>query len=1604
MAINTTTRQTTAFTSGNNFAFAFKVYEVGDVKVIRITTSTGAEEVLTITTHYTVTLNDDQNANPGGTVTLVSSGNPVNLGSGFSVVITSKVTPLQQTEITNQGGFFPEVINDVLDKAAILDQQQQSILDKTIRFPLTQTVGGLEITENAANRAGKVVQFDGSGDLAILGTVDGRDVSADGAKLDTIETNAKDDQTAAEIRALTESATDSNVFTDNDHSKLNGIEPGATGDQDASEIKSLYESNSNTNVFTDNQVTKLTNIEDNATADQNAAEIRSLVESATDSNVFTDNDHTKLNAIEDNATRDQTATEIKNLIATSPLDASHLAANSVDSSELVDGSVDHVHLSLDCVDGDNIQNDSIDNEHIAANAVRVNEIKDGEITSAKLNPNTVITASEQASATPNDTSFLTSAAADARFFNISSGDTIKDGDTFPDNDTTIATTAAINDRIIDLVDDVGGFVPIANETSFPTANPDAENGTGTIVSVKAASTNLTPSGTTVTIANGAGTGNTVTITGVPSVIPSGFGFLVETTTTLHTYTFHRLTPKATEVTTVATNATQVQTVHNNITNINAVASNASNINAVAADASDIGAVAGKATEIGRLGTADAVADLALLGTTDIVADMNMLATSDVIADMNMLATSDVIADMALLAVTDVISDMNDLATSANITAMSTCSTNISSITNASNNISSVNNFGDKYQIASNDPSTDGGGNALAVGDLYFNTSANELKIYNGSSWQGGVTATGNFASTTGNTFTGDNLYNDQVILKLGTGSDLQLKHTGVYSLIQNHTGELKIAANQLRLVNKDTDETYITADDNGKVELYYDNLKKFETQPDGCHVFGTGGLQIYGEGNSNALLDLFPTGSAVYSTIRLNNAAGSTSCSLSTLNGGTLYISSASGGNIVYRGTGTGDHVFETNSVERMRIDDGVIKLPDDQQIQFGASADLAVYYNSTSDRSILQSNGARLDLRSDSVHITSYDVGETMATFTDNGAVELYFDNYIKIATTADGIHVTGGITGTGHIDFLDDSRIKLGTSDDLIIYHAVGGNSYIQHNSSGTDFVIETISPGDDLFLRSADDVTISVNATVDAIKCIGAAQVELYYNGTKTFENRNNHHIMTGNASESNLIFKASNGTDIAAYGHTNSGQMSLYGQPSGGGGYHKYFEGNYNSSSKLYFDNLERLVTQSAGVNVNGNLNAYGSGNGNINVIPGSGHVYADIRFYNNAMNAYGSILMHAGSTMFINSPSDILSVVNGTQICRATSAGYRPDVDSTFDLGTNAIRWRNAYVDTYYGDGSNLTGITTNLVGDTSPQLGGALDTNGNNITFADNVRIVMGDAGTSDSHIRWDGSVLHLAAFGSGIRMSCNGLQVNNYAGTETFLKAVDNGGVELYYNGAKTLETTVNALHLFGNTAECNIDLKLSNGHRCGFLGFTNSGRVQINGAAGGNAYETYLEGNLSAATKIFYDHAPKYETASLGGVLTGGNPYTELLVQTSTGVHQGRLQGWASGNDREIGIAEPASQQWFVRYDKNTSTGARMEYHWQDIRPAANNNYDLGSTSYRWRNIYTNDLNLSNEGGSNDVDGTWGSYTIQEGAEDLFLINKRSGKKYKFALTEVS
>jgi hypothetical protein len=78
-------------------------------------------------------------------------------------------------------------------------------------------------------------------------------------------------------------------------------------------------------------------------------------------------------------------------------------------------------------------------------------------------------------------------------------------------------------------------------------------------------------------------------------------------------------------------------------------------------------------------------------------------------------------------------------------------------------------------------------------------------------------------------------------------------------------------------------------------------------------------------------------------------------------------------------------------------------------------------------------------------------------------------------------------------------------------------------------------------------------------------------------------------------------------------------------------------------------------------------------------------------------------------------------------------------------------------------------------------------------------------------------------------------------------------------------------------------------------------------------------------------------------------------------------------------------------------------LAYIQQNVLPATDNLYNLGSASLRFANVYTGDVHLSNEGSANDVDGTWGSYTLQEGEDALFLINRRTGKKYKFVVEEV-
>ncbi len=152
------------------------------------------------------------------------------------------------------------------------------------------------------------------------------------------------------------------------------------------------------------------------------------------------------------------------------------------------------------------------------------------------------TASALADLTQAEVETLDGVTASTAELNLLDGKSIVTTISGSATDVQLPSAQAVNERIVELVTEVGGFVPIANETSFPTTNPDVNDGAGTIVSIKALASNLTSNGSGVaTIANGAGSGNTVTINGMANsdTIEAGKGILVETTTTLHTYTFHR---------------------------------------------------------------------------------------------------------------------------------------------------------------------------------------------------------------------------------------------------------------------------------------------------------------------------------------------------------------------------------------------------------------------------------------------------------------------------------------------------------------------------------------------------------------------------------------------------------------------------------------------------------------------------------------------------------------------------------------------------------------------------------------------------------------------------------------------------------------------------------------------------------------------------------------------------------------------------------------------------------------------------------------------------------------------------------------------------------
>ena len=151
------------------------------------------------------------------------------------------------------------------------------------------------------------------------------------------------------------------------------------------------------------------------------------------------------------------------------------------------------------------------------------------------------------------------------------------------------------------------------------------------------------------------------------------------------------------------------------------------------------------------------------------------------------------------------------------------------------------------------------------------------------------------------------------------------------------------------------------------------------------------------------------------------------------------------------------------------------------------------------------------------------------------------------------------------------------------------------------------------------------------------------------------------------------------------------------------------------------------------------------------------------------------------------------------------------------------------------------------------------------------------------------------------------------------------------------------------------------------------------------------------------------KHRAATVGGytVVQSDDRLGGINFAGSDGTHfrpaaliQGRVDGTPGTGDM------PGRLEFLTTADGAATPTERLRITSSGhLLPGANNQYDLGSVAKGWRNVYMNDLNLSNmNGDTNDVDGTQGSWTIQEGKDDLYIINRLNGKKFKIKMEEIS
>lgn len=120
--------------AATSFPFDFKIFADSDLRVV-LRDALTAEYLLTLDVDYSVSMNPDQNADPGGTITYPLSGPP--LATGERLTVTTDLELSQQTVFTNLGKFFPATVEDTFDRITMLLRQIQAESMRAIRVPVS---------------------------------------------------------------------------------------------------------------------------------------------------------------------------------------------------------------------------------------------------------------------------------------------------------------------------------------------------------------------------------------------------------------------------------------------------------------------------------------------------------------------------------------------------------------------------------------------------------------------------------------------------------------------------------------------------------------------------------------------------------------------------------------------------------------------------------------------------------------------------------------------------------------------------------------------------------------------------------------------------------------------------------------------------------------------------------------------------------------------------------------------------------------------------------------------------------------------------------------------------------------------------------------------------------------------------------------------------------------------------------------------------------------------------------------------------------------------------------------------------------------------------